>query len=75
MVFLAAVRKTVGAGDQDTKDLMDTALSALAQMTRDVGSAISSAILARKQIWLAQIALLEGVRGELINMPVFQFKW
>ena len=75
MVLLAAVRKTVGAGDQDTKDLMDTALSALAQMTRDVGSAISSAILARKQIWLAQIALLEGVRGELINMPVFQFKW
>ncbi|CAL8259651.1 unnamed protein product [Boreogadus saida] len=27
-------------GDQDTKDLMDTALSALAQMKRDVGSAI-----------------------------------
>ena len=46
-VLLAAVRKTVVAGDQDTKDLMDTALSALAQMKRDVGSAIG-------WIWLAQ---------------------
>ena len=73
-VLLAAVRKTVVAGDQDTKDLMDTALSALAQMTRDVGSAMSSAILARRQIWLAQTALPEGVRAELINMPVLPAK-
>ncbi|CAL8333798.1 unnamed protein product [Arctogadus glacialis] len=65
----SAVRKTVGADDQDTKDLMDTALSALAQMTRDVGSAMSWAILARRQIWPAQAALPEGVRAELINMP------
>ena len=49
---------------------MDTALSALAQMTVDVDSAMSSAILARRQIWLAQTALPEGVRAELINMPV-----
>ncbi|CAL8253179.1 unnamed protein product [Boreogadus saida] len=73
-VLLAAVRKTVGAGDQDTKDLMDTALSALAQMTRDVGSAMSSAILAHRQIWLAQTALPESVRAELINMPVLPAK-
>ena len=73
-VLLAAVRKTVGAGDQDTKDLMDAALSALAQMTRDVGSAMSSATRAHRQIWLAQTALPEGVRAELINMPVLPAK-
>ena len=53
---------------------MDTALSALAQMTRDVGSAMSWAILARRQIWLAQTALPESVRAELINMPVLPAK-
>ena len=53
---------------------MGKALSALAQMTSDVDSAMSSAILARRQIWLAQTALPEGVRAELINMPVLPAK-
>lgn len=40
-ILLAAVRKSAGTGDQNTKDLVDGALSALTQMTRDIGSAIS----------------------------------
>lgn len=69
-VLLAAVRKSTGTDDQDTKELLDAALSALAQMTRDIGSAMSSATLARRQVWLAQTALPEVVKRELINMPV-----
>ena len=70
-VLLAAVRKTVGAGDQDTKDLTDAAF-ALAQVTCDIGSAMSSVTLAlaRRQIWLAQTALPENMKSELKNMPV-----
>ena len=49
---------------------MDAALSSLAQMTRDVGSAMSSATLARRQIWLAQTTLPVDVKKELISMPV-----
>ena len=65
-VHLAAVRKTAGAGDQDTKD---AALSALAQTTRDVGLAMSSATLARRQIWLAQTALPDAKR-ELVYVTL-----
>ncbi|CAL8383491.1 unnamed protein product [Arctogadus glacialis] len=49
-------------------------MAQMSPMTRDVGSAMSPAILARRQIWLAQTALPEGVRAELINMPVLPAK-
>ena len=68
-VLLAAIRKITSAGDQDTRDLVDVALSAHAQLTRDVGAAMS-AILTRRQIWLAQTTLPDGIKRELINMPV-----
>ena len=66
---MAAIRKTTSAGDQDTRDLVDVALSAHAQLTRDVGAGMS-AILTRRQIWLAQTTLPDGIKRELINMPV-----
>ena len=48
-VLLAAIRKTSCAEDQDTRDMMDAALSAHAQLTRDIGAAMASAILTRRQ--------------------------
>ncbi|XP_051533337.1 uncharacterized protein LOC127428783 [Myxocyprinus asiaticus] len=36
-ILLAALRKTMGAEDQDSKTLIDSALAAHSQLTRDVG--------------------------------------
>lgn len=69
-LLLAAIRKTSLAESQDTRNLVDAALSAHAQLTRDIGAAMSSAILARRQIWLAQTGLPDGIKRELTNMPV-----
>ncbi|XP_037637109.1 uncharacterized protein LOC119494940 [Sebastes umbrosus] len=69
-LLLAALRRTASAGDQDTRNLIDAALSTHSQLTRDIGSAMSSAMMARRQIWLAQTTLPENIRKELTNMPV-----
>lgn len=69
-ILLAALRKTVSAEDQDSKNLVDSALAAHSQLTRDVGDAMSSAVLCRRQIWLAQTSLPETIRSELMNLPV-----
>ena len=50
--------------------LVDSALITPSQLTRDVGAAMSSAVLARRQVWLAQTSLPEGVRKDLIKMAV-----
>ncbi|XP_074466146.1 uncharacterized protein LOC141752269 [Sebastes fasciatus] len=69
-LLLAALRRSASAGDQDTRNLIDAALSTHSQLTRDIGSAMSSAMMARRQIWLAQTTLPENIRKELTNMPV-----
>ena len=69
-ILLAAIRKTLGPEDQDTMSLVDSALITHSQLTRDVGAAMSSAVLARRQVWLAQTSLPEGVRKDLIKMAV-----
>lgn len=69
-ILLAALRKTVSADDQDSRNLVDSALAAHSQLTRDVGEAMSSAVLCRRQVWLAQTSLPETIRSELMNLPV-----
>ncbi len=69
-ILLAALRKTIDTEDQDSKNLVDSALAAHSQLTCDVGEAMSSAILCHRQIWLAQSALPDALKGELMNLPV-----
>lgn len=69
-ILLAAIRKTVSQEDRDTMSLIDAALVTHAQLTRDMGAAMSSAMLARRQVWLAQTTLPETIRKELTNLPV-----
>lgn len=69
-ILLAAIRKSVSPEDHDTMSLVDSALIAHSQLTRDVGMAMSSAVLARRQVWLAQTSLPEGIRRDLSKMPV-----
>ena len=69
-ILLAAIRKTVSSEEQDTLTLIDGALVTHAQLTSDVGVAMSSAMLARRQVWLAQTTLPENIRKELTNLPV-----
>ena len=71
-ILLAAIRKTVNTADRDTKNLVDSALSAHSQLTRGVGAAMSSAMMSRRQIWLAQTTLPENIEKELTNMLVEQ---
>ncbi|XP_074466705.1 uncharacterized protein LOC141752572 [Sebastes fasciatus] len=40
-LLLAALRRSASAGDQDTRNLIDAALSTHSQLTRDIGSAMS----------------------------------
>ncbi len=47
-ILLAAIRKTVSQEEQDTLNLIDGALVTHAQLTRDIGVAMSSAMLARR---------------------------
>ncbi|KAL1260419.1 hypothetical protein QQF64_008246 [Cirrhinus molitorella] len=44
VILLAALRKTVSVYDQDSKNLVDSALSAHSQLTRNVEEAMPSAI-------------------------------
>ena len=69
-ILLAAIIKTLGPEDQDNMSLVDSALVTHSQLTREVGAAMSSAVLARRQVWLAQTSLPEGVRKDLIKMAV-----
>lgn len=67
--FLAAIRDTASPEDHDTMNLIDSALIAHAQLTRGIGATMSSAMLASRQIWLAQTSLLEN-RKDIANMSV-----
>ncbi len=69
-IVLAALRKVIRSEDRDALNLVDAALITHSQLTRDIGASMSSAILARRQIWLAQTSLPETIRKELTNMPV-----
>lgn len=69
-IVLTALLKTICSEDKDSKNLIDSALVAHSQLTRDVGEAMSSAVLCCRQIWLAQTALLDGIRSELMNLSV-----
>lgn len=72
-ILLAALRKSIGGdqADQDTRNLIDSALSVHSQLTRDVGKAMASAMQTRRQVWLAQMFNLpQNMRKQLQNMPV-----
>ena len=69
-ILLAAIRKTVNPDEHDTRDLVDSALVAHTQLTSDIGASMSSSMLARRQIWLAQTSLPENIRRDLTNMSV-----
>ncbi|KAK0138023.1 hypothetical protein N1851_025751 [Merluccius polli] len=69
-ITLASLRKTLSRDDQDARALLDAALSSHAQLTRDVGDAMGSAVLCRRQVWLAQTSLPEPIKQELLNLPV-----
>ncbi len=69
-IVLAALRKVISSEDRDALNLVDAALITHSQLTRDIGVSMSSAVLARRQIWLAQTSLPETIRKELTNMPV-----
>jgi hypothetical protein len=69
-IVLAALRKVVNKEEHDMMSLIDTALITHSQLTRDIGASMSSAILARRQIWLAQTSLPDAIKKDLTNMPV-----
>jgi hypothetical protein len=69
-IILASLRKLINPDDQDIMGLVDAALVTHAQLTRDIGASMSSAILSRRQIWLAQTSLPDTIRKELTYMPV-----
>lgn len=65
-----ALRRMTAASDQDTKNLTDAALFAHSQLTHDVGSVMSAAMMIRRQIWLAQTSLPENIKRKFTNLPV-----
>ena len=67
---LAALRRTLDPADGDAMGLVEAALSAHSQLTRDVGDSMAAAVLCRRQVWLAQTSLPEAIRTELLNLPV-----
>lgn len=69
-IILASLRKLINPEDRDIMGLVDAALVTHAQLTRDIGASMSSAILSRRQIWLAQTSLPDTIRKELTYMPV-----
>ncbi len=69
-ILLQALRRTAITRDQDTRNLIEAALSAHSQLTRDSGAAMSSVTMARRPFWLAQMNLPENIKRELTNMPV-----
>lgn len=64
-IVLAALRKVISSEDRDASNLVDAALITHSQLTQDIDASMSSAILARRQIWLAQTSLPETIRKEL----------
>ncbi|CAL8361515.1 unnamed protein product [Arctogadus glacialis] len=67
---LVALRRTLDPADVDPMGLVEVALSAHSQLTRDVGDSMAAAVLWRRQVWLAQTSLPEAIRTELLNLPV-----
>ncbi|CAL8255622.1 unnamed protein product [Boreogadus saida] len=61
---------TLDPADVDAMCLVEAALSAHSQLTRDVGDSMAAAVLWRRQVWLAQTSLPEAIRTELLNLPV-----
>ena len=47
-ILLAALRRTANPEDQDTMSLIDSALVTHSQLTRDIGAAMSSAMVSRR---------------------------
>ncbi|CAL8270828.1 unnamed protein product [Arctogadus glacialis] len=67
---LAALRRMLDPADGEAMGLLEAALSAHSQLTRDVGDSMAAAVLCRHQVWLAQTSLPEAIRTELLNLPV-----
>ncbi len=59
VIVLAALRKVISSEDRDALNLVNAAPITHSQLNRDIGASMSSAILARRQIYLAQTYLLE----------------
>lgn len=69
---LEAIRRTISAGDQDTKNLVDAAL----MLTRDVGAAVSSAMMTCRQIWVALGVgnNCNGIQGPILTVTPTLFQ-
>ena len=70
VLILAALEKIVGPGDSDARTLVNAALMAHSQLTRDIGTTMASAMVTRRQVWLAQTGLSQNVQDELREKPV-----
>ena len=70
VLLLAALDRTIGAEDTDSRALINAAVLAHSQLTRDIGATMASAVVARRQVWLAQTTLPSNVRKELREHPV-----
>ena len=65
-ILLAALRRTANPEEQDTMSLLESALVTHFQLTRDIGAAMSSAMMSQRQIGLAETTLPE----KMTNMPI-----
>ncbi|KAJ8333892.1 hypothetical protein SKAU_G00412110 [Synaphobranchus kaupii] len=56
--------------DSSIGDLNDASLQAFALMSRELGRLMSTLVVARRQVWLAQAPLSDDLRGTLRKHPV-----
>ncbi|KAJ8364380.1 hypothetical protein SKAU_G00132110 [Synaphobranchus kaupii] len=56
--------------DSSIGDLNDASLQAFASMSRELGRLMSTLVVARRQVWLAQAPLSDDLRGTLRKHPV-----
>ncbi|XP_076144523.1 uncharacterized protein LOC143127104 [Alosa pseudoharengus] len=69
-ILLAAIRKSLDPEDKDTMSLVDSALIAHTQLTRDVGAAMSTAVMARRACLTRRSSL--AVRGSRSVGPIVE---
>ena len=71
-VLLLAQSKIIEGGQPGTElaDVNDVALETFALMTGELGRVMSTLVVARRQVWLAQAKVTDTVRKSLRGLPV-----
>jgi hypothetical protein len=70
-IFLALSQTIRGSGaDHSAQTLSNASLQTFAYMTRELGRLMSTVMLARRQVWLAQSPLSDMCRRTLHSLPV-----